>query len=164
MANVRKNILVVDFGVLPARPEMSKVEKFLYENIKLKLNDVASIQLHSIRNCVLVELVSAEVALKYQNGNNLKHVIVHEGRGFKIPVYVDDAAVTVWIHDLSTDIPHIVVKNYMKERYGLVLSIGRERWKHYFSGNPNSVRLLRMHLSKPIPSYIEIENQLTTVT
>lgn len=164
MANVRKNTLVVDFGVLPVRPEMAKIEQFLYENIKLQLNDVASIQLHSIRNCVLVELISAELALKYQNGNNLKHIIVLGGRGFKIPVHVDDAAVTVRIHDLSKDIPHIVVKNYMEERYGVVLSIGRERWKHYFPGIPNGVRLLRMHLSKPIPSYIEIKNQLTTVT
>lgn len=164
MANVRKNTLVVDFSVLPVRPEAATIQKFLYENIKLQLKDVASIQLHSIRNCVFVELTSAELASKYQNGNNLKHVINHEGRAFKIPVYVDDAAVTVRIHDLSTDIPHTVVKKHMEDRYGFVLSIGRERWKHYFPGIPNGVRLLRMHLTKPIPSFIEIENQLTTVT
>lgn len=164
MANVRKNILVVDFSVLPVRPDAANIEKFLCEKIKLQLKDVAMIQFHTIRNCVLIELSDADLAKKYHDAHNMRHVVAHEGKSFKIPVYVDDDAVTVRIHDLSTDIPHTTVKKYMEDRYGVVLSIGRERWKHYFPGIPNGVRLLRMHLSKPIPSYIEIENQQTLVT
>lgn len=164
MATVRKNTLIVDFSVLPMRPEVAKVQKFLCENMKLQLKDVKTIQLQHIRHCVLIEMASANLAKQYQNEHNCQHVIYHEGRGVKIPVYVDDDAITVRILDLSPDIPHTVVKQHMEERYGVVLSIGRERWKNYFPGIPNGVRVLRMHLTKPIPSYIEIEGQLTSIS
>lgn len=164
MAAARKNILVVDFSVLPVRPEIAKVEKFLCEDMKLQLKDVTTIQLQHIRNCVLIEMASDSLARQYQNVHNCQHVIPYEGRNIKIPVYVDDAAITVRVHDLSTDIPHTAVKKHMEERYGVVLSISRERWKNYFPGIPNGVRVLRMHLTKPIPSFIEIEGQLTSIT
>lgn len=162
MSGVRKNTLVIDFSVVPVRPEVRKVEHFLEHEIKLNLSDVKSIQLHNTRNCVYIEMVDNSTALRYEKAHNIKRVVVWKDKQFKIPVYVDSEAVTVRVHDLPPSVPHATVGDFMM-KYGEVFSIQSERWKHYFAGIPNGVRVLQMRIKHPIPSYLTIANEVCYV-
>lgn len=162
MSSVRKNTIVVDFNVLPVRPDIGKVQHFLENEIGLNLADVNSIQLHHTRNCVYIEVKDHDIALRYEKANNLKRTLVYKDKPFKIPVYVDSGAVTVRVCDLPPSMPHSTVGNFMM-RFGDVLSIQNERWKNYFGGVYNGVRVLQMRIKTSIPSFISIENQTATV-
>ncbi|KXJ81090.1 hypothetical protein RP20_CCG021701 [Aedes albopictus] len=162
MASIRRNTLVVDFSVLPSRPDVEKVHQFLERDIELQLSDVKSLQLHNTRKCVFIEMVNNDTALRYQNKHNIKRVFVHNKKEFKIPVYVDSEAVSVRVHDLPPSVHHTTVANFMAQ-FGEVASIQSERWKHYFPGVPNGIRVLQMRIKKPIPSYVTINGEVCFV-
>ncbi|KXJ73711.1 hypothetical protein RP20_CCG015162 [Aedes albopictus] len=48
-------------------------------------------------------------------------------------------------------------------QFGDVLSVQSERWRHYFPGLPNGVRVLQMKVKHPIPSFISIANEVCFV-
>lgn len=67
MSIERKNTLVVDFGVLPVRPDVPKIHEFLEKKVQLQLSEVENIQLNSIRNCVFIEVKDSEIAARYRS-------------------------------------------------------------------------------------------------
>lgn len=163
MSSLRKNTIIVDFGVLPKRPDASQVQKFLEKEIQLQLSDTTNIQLHNIRNCVFIEMINAETAQRYQNLHNNKHIVNCDNKGFKIPVYVEKETITVRIHDLPPQMPHVTVLEFIQQ-YGTPISITREKWKYFFPGVYNGVRVLQMKLDRPIPSFITINGESSLVT
>ncbi|KXJ72063.1 hypothetical protein RP20_CCG019026 [Aedes albopictus] len=86
-----------------------------------------------------------------------------DGTEFRVPVYVDCAAVTVRVHNLPPSMSHTTIRDYMM-KFGEVITIRNETWKHYFPGIPNGVRVLRMNLLREIPSYITIDQEETMVS
>lgn len=142
----RPNTVVVDFSVLPARPDLTKVHKFIMEDLKLQLSDVKQIQFHSIRKCVFIQMASFEAACQYENQHNLKHYFWCEDKKFAIHVYVDSELATVRVHDLPPTVSNITVHTFMQQ-FVTVTSIIKERWKHYFPGVFNGVRVLQIRPS-----------------
>ncbi|XP_062712196.1 uncharacterized protein LOC134289762 [Aedes albopictus] len=163
MASHRRNTLVVDFGVLPKRPGLQQVEKFLKEFVKVDMADVRNIQLHNIKNCLFIEMNDAGVAPRLQKQHHLQHYFTLEGIRYYVPVYVDGPTTTVRIHDLPPQMDNDVISDHMQQ-YGQVISIKNEVWKNYFSGIPNGVRIVRMRMDKPIPSHIVVNNHSTYVS
>lgn len=164
MSAVRKNTLVVDFSVLPERPKLDHVQRFVKKVLGLDSRDFRSIQLHNIRHCVLIEMADPAAAIKTANDHHLKHVFrVNLVTKIAIPVYVDDNTVDVRVHDLPPDMPNNLIAEAMRE-YGEVLTIRDEVWKNFFTGVPNGVRVLKMKLSKPVPSYVTISKHCSLAT
>lgn len=163
MSAVRKNTLVIYLSVLPVRPSAGIIKQFLDEKLKLDMASVKNLQLHTIRNCALIEMCSLEAAERIAAAHHLKHSIAAEKKNFNIPVYMEDCSTNVRIHDLPPGIPNSVVADHLKE-YGKVKSVARELWKKFFPGISNGVRMVRIELVKHIPSYIRITEQICTVT
>lgn len=161
MSSARKNTLVI--SVLPIRPEIAKVRDFLENEIKLQYSDIRSIQLHHNRNCVFIEMISHEIAVRYQKEHNWRRVMLCGDVKFRIPIFVDCDAVTIRVHDLPPSMSHVTIADHML-KYGEVISIRNEKWKHYFPGIANGVRVLRMNLLRHIPSFITIETHETMVS
>ncbi|XP_065083851.1 uncharacterized protein LOC135706214 [Ochlerotatus camptorhynchus] len=160
----RENTLVVDFSVLPKRPDASAVQKFMYGKLKLDIVDTLNIQFHNVRNCVYVEMVDAATAKRYFASHHLQHRGIYcEKKAYKIPVFVEDEAVNVRIHDLPPKTPNTVILESMRP-YGTILSISREMWKNYFPGIYNGVRVVRMKFKQLIPSYLTIDGETTLIT
>lgn len=159
----RENTLIVDFNVLPVRPDTAKVHQFLEKEVKLQLADVKSIQLHNIRNCVYIEVNDSETAARYQELHNNKHLIYYGDIGFKIPVFVDNGAVPVRVQDLPPAMKHATGIKYLLQ-YGDVISVTRERWKNFFPGVYNGVRILYMKIKRPIPSFATIGGFQTSIS
>lgn len=162
MSVQRKNTIVVDFGILPTRPEVAKIQQFLDKEIQLQLSDVHNIQLHNIRGCVLIEVKDSDTAARYQREHNNRHVILHGDKAFRIPVYVENEAVPVRVLDLPPAMKHATVIDFLSQ-YGQVQSVTRERWKNFFPGVYNGVRILHMKIERPIPSYVTIAGHETSI-
>lgn len=162
MSAARKNPLVVDFSVLPERPKLEVVQRFVEKGLGIVASDLRSIQLHNIRHCVLIEMADQAAALKIATEHHLKYAFkAHPA--IKIPVYIDDNTVDVRLHDLPLDLPNTKITEAM-QHYGEVLTIRDEVWRNFFAGVPNGVRVLKMKLSKPVPSYITVCELLTLAT
>lgn len=80
-----------------------------------------------------------------------------------IYIYIDSNAVDVRLHDLPEEIDTLVVANHMRQ-YGEVISIRNDVWRDYFPGLSNGVRVVRMQLKTPIPSYITVAGEITSVS
>lgn len=163
MSPVRENTIFVDFGVLSARPSLDSVKKFVEKSMGLDPAWFKCLQLHNTRNGVLIEFADLATAKKTAADHNMKHTIRSGEKKFRIPVYVDDNAVHVRVHDLPPGMPNQDIADGMAE-FGEVLTIMDEVWKNFFAGIPSGVRVLRMKLSKPVPSYVSIKGQLSLAT
>lgn len=131
---VRKNTVVVDFGVLSSKPDTAKMHKFIMDTMKLKLSDANHIQYHNIDRRVYIEMVSYEVVCQYDKEHDCKHYFVCDGATFLIHVHINTEAVIVRIHDLPSSMPNTTVRTHMLQ-YRDVYNVTRERWKHYFPGS-----------------------------
>lgn len=163
MNPARPNSVVVDFNVLPVGPDAGKVHNFLENDLKLKLSDVKQIQFHNIRKCVFIEMISFDVACRYETEHNLKHHFLCGDNKFAIHVYLDSELTAVRVHDLPPTVNNVAVHTYMQQ-FGTVTSVTKERWKHYFPGVYNGVRVVHIRLRKPIPSYITVSNHQSLCT
>ena len=159
----RKNTIFVDFGVLPARPTLDSIKNFVEKSMGLNPAGFKCLQLHNTRNGILIEMADLATATSITATNHLKHTIRSGEKNFRIPVYVDDNAVDVRVHDLPPGMPNDDIANGMAQ-YGEVLTVTNDVWKNFFPGIPNGVRVLRMKLSKPVPSYVSIKGLLSLAT
>lgn len=159
----RDNTVVVDFNILPKRPPATAVHQFLLNELKLNLADVKNIQFSNVRNCVFIEMADAATAARYCINHHLQRAMKCGEQSFTIPVFEEDGAVDVRIHDLPPNTPDPVIMEHMKQ-YGTILSLHREVWKHYFPGVSNGVRVARMLLNRSIPSYVSIGGDNTLIT
>ncbi|XP_058823599.1 uncharacterized protein LOC131684602 [Topomyia yanbarensis] len=123
--------------------------------MNIDLGMVTTIQFQHVKDVVLVSFRALSDATRFIEKNNLRHVIEHENVKYTIPVYLDDKATNVRIHDLSKDTTLQYIKTHMAQ-YGEVISGKKESWKNFFRGIDNGVWLVRMRLKKPIPSYVEL--------
>lgn len=159
----RKNTLVVDFSVLPNRLNPAEVHKFLKDQVNLDMASVKNLQLHTIRNQALIEMCSLDAAESLVSLHNMKHSLTVEKKKFIIPIFLEDMAVNVRVHDLPPDLSNATVAEHMM-KFGRVKSVVRELWKKYFPGTPNGVRVVRIELEQHIPSYIQIGTDKSLVT
>lgn len=148
---------------MPVRPKPAVVKRFLEEQIHLDMMQVKSIQLHNVRNNTLIEMYNSEAADLLAEEHNLKHSLEHNNKLYQIPVYVDDGATNVRVHDLPPGFANDRIVKHMRQ-FGEVISIEDEKWTNFFPGVPNGVRVLRMRLSRAIPSFVEVDNEKTLVT
>lgn len=101
MSAVRDRTVVADFSVLPERPKLDIVQRFVEKSLGLRPTDFRSIQLHNIRHSVLIEMADPTAAIKTATAHHLKHAFrINPTKKIAIPVYVDDDTVDVRIHDL----------------------------------------------------------------
>ncbi|XP_039430295.1 uncharacterized protein LOC120413478 [Culex pipiens pallens] len=163
MSKYRRNAVVLDFNVMPIKPDIETVSKFIAKGLTLDLKRTKNLQFNNSRNLVIIELGSPEEASVLADQHNLKHNLRWSGRNFAIPIFVEDNAIQVRVHDLPPHMPNDLITSHL-EAYGEVRSIRNEVWRDYFPGIPNGVRAVRMVLSKPIPSFIQVESDLAYIS
>lgn len=152
---------VVNFRILPTRPKIADISDFLTKKLGFELSQLKHLQIIDSR--VFVGTDSPQMAQDIVQEHNLKHQLQQDGKSYYIPLSMEDGAVEVRMHEIRPRISNRQVAQRMRE-FGEVLSIREDVWRDHFPGIPNGIRLLRMKLQKPIPSYISVENERTLVT
>ena len=149
----RDNTVVVDFASCVPRPSIREIDTILKNQMKLDIDNVYCVQMHHTRNCVLIMFSELHMAESFAARNDHQHWIRSNSSNYQIPVYVEDDAIDVRVHDLPLEIDSKVIENKLRE-YGEVLSMKFDRWNNFFPGLWNGVRIFRMRLEKAIPSYL----------
>lgn len=157
MSNYRKNSLVIDFNVLPVSPDMDKI-RFLTKDLELDFSAVRTLQWNISKNQVIIEATTHELAWSVAKSHNVKHFMIHQNQKYLIPIFVENGATEVKVHDLPPQMPNHLIAAHLQQ-YGDVLSIRDEVWRDFFPGTPNGVRVVRMRINKPIPSFETIEKE-----
>ena len=155
--------MLVNFGVLPKRPEPAFVKGFFENNVRMDMTDVKAIQFNNVKNCVVLLLTDRETTVKFAKKYDGRHVMAQNGVAYKIPFILDDGCIEVRVHDFPPEMSNNYIIDEL-EKFGSILYIRNEKWKFYFPGMRNGVRSVRMILNKPIPSSLTIANGKTLVT
>jgi len=162
MSSTQNSTLVLDTSVLPKRPKVSDVQKFMAEKLKLDLTLVKRIQVHNLKNIVRLGMTSLEVAEQVASKHHLKHFMECDETQIPVPIYVESSAVDVRAFDLPEDISNEAIRKFF-EKYGEVISIRNEVWRNFFPGLENGVKVLKMRLIHPIPSIVTVEGESTLI-
>ncbi|XP_038122806.1 uncharacterized protein LOC6052492 [Culex quinquefasciatus] len=149
-------MLMLMLNVMPVVPELGTIQNFLQQQIKLDLSSVRNLQVNVSRNQVIIETTTPDQAFAIARDHNSKHFIVHAKKRLLIPIYVEDGAIEVKVHDLPPRMPNNIIEEHLKQ-YGEITSIHNEVWHDFFPGIPNGVRVARMKIKQPIPSFVQIE-------
>lgn len=161
MTTLVDRTFVINFRVVPNKLKYPEIFAFITNKLGLSVTDLKHLQITNSR--VFIGTDSPQTAQDIVQDHNMQHQIEQDGKLYRIPLSMEDGSVEVRIHDLRPRINNKQVAIRMRE-YGEILSIREEVWKDYCPGVPNGVRVLRMKLSKAIPSYISVDTDMTLVT
>lgn len=161
MASTVDRTFVINFKTVPSKLKYADISDFIVQKLDFPLTEIKHLQITNGR--VFVGTESPEIAQNMVQNHNMKHQVEHEGKLYTIPLSMEDGTIEVRIHDLRPRISNQQLVHRMRE-FGQVSSIREEVWKDFFPGVPNGVRILRMRLLKPIPSYIVVDTVSTLVT
>lgn len=76
----RKNCIVLDTSILPKRPTVPDIKKFLDEELKLDMTVVKSVQMHNVKNVVYLAMQSEEFGSAIATKHHLKHFMECAGK------------------------------------------------------------------------------------
>lgn len=97
------------------RTNAEDIQKFLCDKLGIEMTVLRNLQIHNIGNCVLIEMCNLEAAERVAASHHLKHSMPVGPKNVNIPVYMEDMATNVRLHDLPPGIPNAVVADHLKQ-------------------------------------------------
>lgn len=114
---------------------------------------------------VFIECQTEELAIRaVDNKNNGKHELEIDNQKFIINVLMEDGATTLRVHDISPQTDNEEIKNALV-KYGTVLWLKEEVCSEptVLKGIKSGVRSVRIKMHTAVPSYINVNGQVTLV-
>lgn len=115
------------------------------------------IQLNNGLGCALLEFADSVLADEVTTKNQRFSI-----DGNTIPIYVDDHLTEVYVHDLPIGLENTEIVNALT-CFGEVLMISNDRWKNFFPGLLNGIRVAKMKLKQPVPKQIMVAKLTATI-
>lgn len=162
----RVNTLVVDLANVPQRKiTMDLIVQFIQEKLEIQFSNICTLQHNTGKSLVFIECETEEQALKAVDKNNGRQELIIDNVKYAINVLMEDGATTVRIHDISPQTENTEIESRMK-KFGDILWIREEVWSEpaVLKGIKNGVRSVRIRMHTAVPSYININGQVTLVT
>ncbi|XP_039450944.2 uncharacterized protein LOC120429913 [Culex pipiens pallens] len=159
---IRKNTVVVDTSEFK---DISIAEfRKLFEELQLNLSAVKSVQPHTLRNVVLIEMITAEHAKDFARNHNMKHTVMVNNQTIQIPVYLDGEGTTiVRVTNLAPRMSNDCIVEFLAN-FGEVVAIKDEVWGGLLAGITNGKRNVQMKLSYHIPQWVLINGEVGSVS
>ena len=162
----RLNTFRIDYGGLPNKPTLDKVQKFCAEKLGLKRGEVIRIQNSRALGVTFVTVANLNLALKVCD----EHGTCHEAMGsdkkkYPLTIMMEDGTVAVKLFDLSDDVSDTDITDFL-EQYGEVWSVFEEKTgdDQPFPGIFTGVRIAKMVVNKNIGSWVTIKGELTQIS
>lgn len=160
------NTLVIDLANLPAKKiNMEMIAKFIHDKLRIQFSSIQSLQHNTGKSLVFIECQTEELAIAVTERNDGNYEISVDNVKYKVNVFMEDGATTVRVHDISPQTENSSIEKEL-ERYGDIVWLKEEMWTEpaVLKGIPNGVRSVRIRLHTAIPSYININGEVTLVT
>lgn len=163
MDDYRKDSVYLDFSGMPIRPKLEKVHELISKKIQLDMSKVNCIQPSMTKARVIIELKSQAYVEELVSEHSSKHTVEQNNKEYAIPIAPYDNAIEVRIADLPSYFSTEMIAKHLAP-YGEVVSTQEEVWKNFWPGLSTGVRLVRMRIRKPIPSYIPMTTHTAYIT
>lgn len=156
MDSLRKQNFFIDIrGIRKLKDE--SIFTFIAKNLKLTPVDVAAIQIDRIEGKVFVELRTQEEVQRVVEEFDNKFVLNSNGATHRMRLYVEDGGTDVTLHHLPPKMPEEWIVEYLSA-YGEIISIKHEMCRsEFFAQTPSGVRIARIRMTSPIPSFVNIK-------
>lgn len=114
---------------------------------------------------IFIECRTEEQAIAITEKNDGSYTITVDNIKYKVNVFMEDGATTVRIHDVSPQTENSSIEKEL-EKYGDVVWLKEEVWVKpaVLKGITNGIRSIRIRLHTAIPSYINVNGEVTLVT
>ncbi|PSN35619.1 hypothetical protein C0J52_25432 [Blattella germanica] len=153
MATVRRiNMTKIQFDVNASKPTPLEIHWWIHNNMKLKANQIQTIQLVTQERAVYLKTSSKLIYERLLQSHEGSATFRYDtGEQTKINISAaDNPAITVRISDLPKEISHDEIKTAL-QKYGTIQTIRYETWS---TGFPypveNGIRALKMEIKKHI--------------
>lgn len=159
----RQNTIRIDYGALPNKPGLQKVQNFCAEKLGLKRGEVIRIQTSRALGVTFVTVVDLDLAIKVCEEHNKKHELVgSDKKKYPVTITIEDGTVLVKLYDLSDDVSNTAVAQFL-ERYGEIREVYEETLddSQEFAGAYTGVRIAKMVVKENISSWVTISGELT---
>jgi hypothetical protein len=165
MANSRPNTLIVKLDNLPRKPAAGIIHDFVQEKLQLTYETVKSFQISYSQKRVYIELNNEVSAENFAAEQNEKHGIICDNEQYKVSLDYYDECKIVRLFDLAPSTSNRDITQKLSE-YGSVRTITNDVWGKDlpYANKENGIKIIKMKLFKPIPSYITINGETTYVT
>lgn len=163
MDDYRRDSVYLDFSGMPIRPKLEKVHELISKKIQLDMAKVNCIQPSMTKARVIIELKSQAYVEELVAEHSSKHTVELNNKEYAVPIVPYDNAVEVRIADLPSYFSTEMIAKHLAP-YGEVVSTQEEVWKNFWPGLPTGVRLARMRIRKPIPSYVPMTTHTAFIT
>lgn len=144
---------------------MDLIAKFIHDKLKIQFSTIQSLQHNTGKSLVFIECSSEEQAIAVTERNDGNYEISVDNVKYKVNVFMEDGATTVRVHDVSPQTENSSIEKELK-KYGDIVWLKEEVWTEpaVLKGIPNGVRSVRVRLHTAIPSYINVNGEVTLVT
>lgn len=158
----RENTFCIDYSAVTKKPSYEELHQFIGTQLGLKREEVQRIQCSRSTGCAFVKVVDLELAQKIVTEHDNKHEIVADGQVFALRLRMEDGAVSVKLFDLTEGTTSEQIVEYLSA-YGEVITIQPEVWseKFMFGGLATGVWVVKMMVTRNIPSYVTIDGDTT---
>lgn len=134
------------------------------KQLKLTPQDVTAIQIDRIEGKVFVEMHTQEAAEEVVAKCDDKYDLNNNGTIHRVRLYVEDGGTDVKLHHLPPKMPDQWIQEYLST-YGEVISVKQEQCRsEFFPQVPSGVRVARIRMKQPIPSFVNVRGYNSHVT
>lgn len=162
----RINTIRIDYGALPNKPSLTKVQKFCSEKLGLKRGEVIRIQNSRVLNVTFVTVIDLNLANKLCEEHGHNHEMTGaDKKQYPVTISMEDGTVLVKMYDLSTDVSNDAVAKFL-EQYGDVHDVYEDQLgdDQEFAGAYTGIRIAKMVVKQNIPSWVTINGELTQLS
>ena len=156
----RENTIKATFDKNKQRPSALDIHTWIDETLKIKENELQTIQLVGKQNAAYIKFNSAPQYEKYlrQHAGTTTLDLLNGAQTTVTITTAEEDCVSVRVLNIPPEVPNERIKNVL-QNYGKVQHIENEKWSQRYKFKIDSgIRIVQMVLSKPIPSNITVSN------
>ena len=123
----RLNTFRINYGNLPNKPGLGKLQKFCVNELGLKRGEVIRLQNSRALGVTFVTVIDLDLARKVCEEHGREHDMVgSDGKKYPVTLTLEDGAVEVKLYDLSTDVSNADITSFLN-KYGNVREVYEEQ-------------------------------------
>lgn len=160
--NMRINTFSLDFSEVNEKLFAFDYHSYIEKNLKLKNEEVISIGING--NKIFVKVATGELLERiFENFEGKLTYIQRDGISKNVNLFNESLKTTVKIHRIPIEISDNEIRKALNY-YGKIENVMNDAWKNLPYTCYNDIKIIKMEIVKPIPSYIPIGGKYYWIT
>lgn len=159
---MRANTLSIEFVDYLVKIPAYTAHMFIKESLKLEEDEVVSIGIYGNKIMIKVSSIDLLESLFSKYEESLEYVDV-DGKSYNVKMTNESSKNIVKIHGIPIEIADLDIKKSLSH-YGVIENVSNDTWKRLPYKCYNDIKIIKMEIHRPIPSYVRIAGKQYWVT